>query len=231
MHNLPKLVFDLVTGTFPDALFQHNWWVILMAVATPQNRTTIGRMSKNARLTFTKTVIVSMRTTGLGLGPEAIRDVVLKIGQNGTVEAPWAFLCFFRERLSRWKRLWFHEKLGDVWAVSDPVARAYHTFGKTTTGTSPNQQTSWGHDKSIRNIALIKRLKESEPIKSLETLHALHVSQRYHDLVGSPLHGLDRATKQKHEIYKAQFDSFQVPRMCLSNAGIYTPFSSENVDV
>lgn len=97
MYNLPKLVFDLVTGTFPDALFQHNWWVILMAVATPQNRTTIGRMSKNARLTFTKTVIVSMRTTGLGLGPEAIRDVVLKIGQNGTVEAPWAFSGFFCE--------------------------------------------------------------------------------------------------------------------------------------
>lgn len=100
MHNLPKLLFDLVTGTFPDALFQYNWWVILMAVATPQTRTTIRRMSKNARLTLTKTVIVSMRTISLGLGPkkssrDAIRDVVLKIGQNGTVQAPWAFLGFF----------------------------------------------------------------------------------------------------------------------------------------
>lgn len=103
MHNLPKLVFDLVTGTFPDALFQHNWWVILMAVATLQKRTTIGRMSKNARLTFAKTVIVSMRTIGLGLAPEAIRDVVLKIGQNGTVEAPWAFLGFFVRAFSQKK--------------------------------------------------------------------------------------------------------------------------------
>ena len=42
MHNLPKVLFDLVTGTFPDALFQHNWWVILMAVATPRKRTPLG---------------------------------------------------------------------------------------------------------------------------------------------------------------------------------------------
>ena len=35
-------IFDLVTGTFPDALFQHNWWVILMAVATPRKRTPLG---------------------------------------------------------------------------------------------------------------------------------------------------------------------------------------------
>ena len=91
-------IFDLVTGTFPDAMFQHNWWVILMAVATPHKRTPPGRRSKYTWLTCPKTVSVSrIQTIGLSLRPkkssrEAIRHGVLIIRQNRTVEVPWAFL-------------------------------------------------------------------------------------------------------------------------------------------
>ena len=143
MHNVPKVLFDLVTGTFPDAMFQHNWWVILMAVATPHKRTPPGRRSKYTWLTCPKTVSVSrIRTIGLSLRPknssrEAIRHGVFIIRQNRTVEVPWGFFV----RAFSLKKTLVSRKLGYVWAVSNPVARAHHTFGRTTTGTNPNQQT------------------------------------------------------------------------------------------
>ena len=99
MHNLPKLLFDLVTGTFPDAMFQHNWWVILMAVATPHKRTPPGRRSKYTWLTFPKTVSVSrIQTTGLSSVPRNLLGKQSDMASSSSAKIErLRFLGLFRE--------------------------------------------------------------------------------------------------------------------------------------